>query len=267
MIFQRKRTRQTRHSRRRERASHKRILFLTIFLLIAASLYSPVALLTFSSPDIDALARENPRSTALIRQRAGEAADQNRPARRDQRWISFDRISRHLRNAVVVSEDATFWTNDGFDLHELRESIKKNWRLKRYARGASTITQQLAKNLYFGTDKSIRRKIAEAVTAWRIDRAISKERILEVYLNVIEWGDGVYGAEAAAQLYFGKSAADLGPREAALMASAIPSPRRSDPGNPSSYLERRADVTLGWMRMRGMIEEAEYRAELRPPSR
>ena len=128
-----------------------------------------------------------------------------------QRWVSYGRISPNLKRAVLVTEDAAFWEHDGVDFEQLKESIEVNLERMEFERGASTITQQLAKNLYLSPSKNPIRKLRELLIARRLEAELSKQRILEIYLNVIEWGDGIYGAEAAARTYFGKSAAELGP--------------------------------------------------------
>jgi monofunctional biosynthetic peptidoglycan transglycosylase len=240
----RRRKRSTGASRAEERRSRRRVLCLAASLAIAALFLSPIGYLTLFAPDVESLLTTNPQSTAVMKERADEAVRAGRAFRREQRWVSLSRISPHLVRAVLVSEDATFYTHQGFDLEEIKNSIRKNWKERRFARGASTITQQLAKNLYFGTKKNLTRKAFEAITAYRIERALPKDRILEIYLNVIEWGDGVYGAEAASRHYFGTAARDLNPRQAALLASAIPSPRRMNPADPGPYLRKQAEITL-----------------------
>ncbi|RPJ40473.1 MAG: monofunctional biosynthetic peptidoglycan transglycosylase [Candidatus Latescibacterota bacterium] len=231
-------------AREAERRSRGRVLFVAVLLALAAVFLSPIGYLTAFGPNVGALVDSNPQTTAVMQERADEAVREGRPFRREQRWVPLGKISPHLVRAVLVNEDAAFYAHKGFDVHEIKEAIRKDWKEKRFARGASTITQQLAKNLYFGTEKSLRRKLLEAITAWRIERTLSKDRILEIYLNVIEWGDGVYGAEAASRRYFGVGAGELAPREAALLASSIPSPRRMNPADPGPYLRERAEITL-----------------------
>jgi monofunctional biosynthetic peptidoglycan transglycosylase len=165
-----------------------------------------------------------------MRQRDQEAQDAHRKLRHVQTWVPIARVSRHLIHAVVAAEDPNFFGHEGVDWEAVRESLEKDIKTHRFARGGSTITQQLAKNLFFTTRKSVVRKLREMVVARRLEGELSKKRILELYLNVIEWGDGLYGCEAAAQRYYGKSAADLGEIEAAGLAAMIPSPRRINPG-------------------------------------
>ena len=153
--------------------------------------------------------------------RAREAHDKGEQPRRIQRWVPYPRISSHLKKAVLVAEDSAFWTHGGVDFQQIKESMEVNFERMEFARGASTITQQLAKNLYLSPSKNPVRKIRELLIARRLEAELTKQRILELYLNVIEWGDGIYGADAAARAYFRTPAADLD-------AGGIGAPRRGD---------------------------------------
>ena len=164
--------------------------------------------------------------------------------RRVQRWVKYSRISSNLVRAVLVAEDSAFWTHDGVDLRQLKESVEINIERMEFARGASTITLQLAKNLYLSPSKNPIRKARELLIARRLEAELSKQRILEIYLNVIEWGDGIYGAEAAARTYFGKSAAELTAQESALLAASIRNPRLFNPGRPTARLRNRQELVL-----------------------
>jgi len=178
--------------------------------------------------EVRALAVRNPGPTALMRQRETEAiAQHRRPPPVAQIWIELDRVSRYLIQAVVASEDQKFFGHEGVDWQAIQESLEKNVERRRAVRGGSTITQQLAKNLFFGTRRTLLRKLRELVVTRWMEEDLTKRRILTLYLNVIEWGDRLYGAEAAARRYYGKSAAALTVEEAAGLAAAIPSPRRS----------------------------------------
>jgi monofunctional glycosyltransferase len=185
---------------------------------------------------VRALSWRRPETTGVMRQREEEARKTGRRLQVHQTFVPLSRISRHLINAVVVAEDPKFFGHEGIDWAAIRESVEIDVRKRRFFRGGSTITQQLAKNLFFTTRKSITRKLRELfVTRW-LEDDLSKKRILELYLNVIEWGDGTFGCEAAAQRYFGMSASDLGPEEAAGLAAMIPSPRRINPRtSPTRY--------------------------------
>ena len=200
--------------------------------------------LYLSLPDVRGLRAAPPETTAFIELRAGEARLKGHEPRRIQRWVNYSRIAPHVKRAVLVAEDSKFWQHEGVDFEQIKESMEVNIERLEFARGASTITQQLAKNLYLSPSKNPIRKIRELLIARRLEVELTKQRILELYLNVIEWGDGIYGVEAAARTYFGKAAADLGPQEAALLAAAITSPRVFDPAHPSARLRRRQQMIL-----------------------
>jgi monofunctional biosynthetic peptidoglycan transglycosylase len=199
-----------------------------------------------SRDQVRALAKSNPGKTGVMRQRDEEARRARRPIRSIQTFVPLARMSRHLINAVVASEDPKFFGHEGIDWEAIKESVEANVRKGSYVRGGSTITQQLAKNLFFTTQKSLTRKLREAVVTRWLEEDLSKRRILEIYLNVIEWGDGVYGCEAAAQRYYGKAAADLDAPEAAGLAAMIPSPRRINPRvDPARHA--RAQKRILWL--------------------
>jgi len=182
-----------------------------------------------SRGEVRALAKTNPKETSVMRQRVREAEKAGRAPRRAQTWVPLSRVSRHLIHAIVAAEDPNFFGHEGVDWDAVKESIEANVKKGRFARGGSTITQQLAKNLFYTTYKNPVRKLREFVVARWLEEDLTKSRILELYLNVIEWGDGVYGAEAAAQRYYGKSVAVLNETEAAGLAAMVPSPRRINP--------------------------------------
>ena len=195
-------------------------------------------------PDVRVLRSQNPSTTAFIDLREREASSRGDTLRRVQRWVPYSRISSHLTRAVLVAEDGTFWRHDGVDYDQLRDAVEVSVERMEFVRGASTITQQLAKNLYLSPSKNPIRKLRELIIARRLEAELSKQRILELYLNVIEWGDGIYGAEAAARQYFRTSAAQLGPQESALLAAALVNPHLLDPGHPSARLRRRQQMIL-----------------------
>ena len=211
---------------------------------VVAGLFAWLCYMYVTLPDVRALASSNPPTTAFMQLRAREAHEKGRPPRRTQRWVSYANISPHLKRAVLVAEDAQFWQHDGVDYVQLQESLEVDWAKGQLVRGASTITQQLAKNLYLTPTRSPVRKLRELVIARRLEAELRKSRILEIYLNVIEWGDGVYGVEAAAREYFQRSAASLGPSEAALLAGAIINPRLLNPAQPTARLRRRQQIIL-----------------------
>jgi monofunctional biosynthetic peptidoglycan transglycosylase len=223
--------------------------------------------LTVSLPDVENLCDQNPDATSLMKQRWDEAREKGKEPRRFQQWVALEEISERILQAVIMAEDASFYTHHGFDLYEIKESIRKNWERRRFARGASTITQQLAKNLFLSTEKSLNRKLKEAILTYRIEKALRKRRILEIYLNVIEWGEDIYGIEAAARIYFGKRASALDAAEAALLAAMIPNPRRFHPAENMESLKTRQERILGWMKMAGHLTKDEHRQAVEKPLR
>jgi len=172
-------------------------------------------------PDGSEFTHTNPQRTAMMRYREGKG-DRAGPIA----WVPLSRISPTLRRAVIIAEDANFYHHKGIDWEAAWSALQRDWRERRFSRGGSTITQQLAKNLYLEPRKTIWRKGTEALIALRIERHLSKPRLLELYLNVVEWGRGVYGAEAASRHYFGKSAAELTIEEASWLAAILPAPLR-----------------------------------------
>jgi monofunctional biosynthetic peptidoglycan transglycosylase len=180
--------------------------------------------------------------------RARDARGRGEDPRRQYQWVRYNRISEHLKRAVLVAEDSAFWVHDGIDLDQIQKSLEINRVEGRIVRGGSTITQQLAKNLYLSPSRNYIRKLRELFIARRLEAELSKRRILELYLNVIEWGEDVWGAEAAARAHFGKSAGALTPPEAALLAAAIANPRTLSPAQPSDLLRDRQRLILRRMR-------------------
>jgi len=218
----------------------KRILRGTLAVAVAA--FAAVTYLYLSLPDVRGLRAANPETTAFMELRAREAAAAGKKPRKMQHWVSYDRISPYLKRAVLVSEDASFFSHEGIDFEEMQKSIETDLKKGKLARGGSTITQQLAKNLYLSPSKNPVRKVEEFLIARRLEAELSKRRILELYLNVIEWGDGIYGAEAAARTYFQTSAAALSPDESALLAASIINARRFSPARPSKFLLQRQQL-------------------------
>ena len=203
--------------------------------------------------EVTALSKRNPGKTRLMLQREEEARAKGRRARTSQTGVSLAQVSRHLIHAVLASEDQKFFGHEGVDWKAIQESLEKNVDKGRFARGGSTITQQLAKNLYFGTRKTPVRKLRELVVTHWLEQDLQKARILALYLNVIEWGDGVFGCEAAAQHWYGKPAAELTEAEAAGLAAMIPNPRRINPGVSPARHERATRRVLWLMGQAGYI--------------
>jgi monofunctional biosynthetic peptidoglycan transglycosylase len=187
-------------------------------------------------PEATPLATENPKTTALIEKRAAEAREAGKKPRRRQQWVPLSSIAKSAVDAVLVSEDASFYLHGGVDTVELAKAMEEAVEKRKLGRGASTITQQLAKNLWLSTDRSLFRKAKELVLAKRLEEALTKKRILTLYLNVVEWGNGVYGIEAGAREHFGVPASQLTVAESAILAAMLPSPRKRSPSSGSKAL-------------------------------
>ncbi len=229
----------------------------SLLLIIGACLAGLAFYWLATVPDVSGLRRTNPSTTALIRARAVEAREQGRSFAPQRSWVPLSRISPHLQQAVIVAEDASFYSHWGFDWEGIRDAAVRNVEQGKLERGGSTITQQLAKNLYLSSDKTLLRKINEAMITFALEYHLSKRRILEIYLNVVEWGQDVYGVEAAARHHFGKSATDLTPAEAALLAAILPAPRQNDPLLMTPYLSKRQEWILYWMeKQNGALADA-----------
>jgi len=215
----------------------------------------------YSLPEVLPLKKQNPRTSALMELRGEEYRKKGIRGGRQQVWVPYQGISDHLKKAVLISEDAGFFSHKGVDVHELKEAIKRDWETLSFKRGGSTITMQLARNLYLDPSKNPLRKVKEIIIAWQLEQALSKQRIFEIYLNVVEFGRNVYGAEAAARYYFGKAAASLDPLEAATLAALLPSPRSS---REKSILSRR-NLVLARLASVGYISSEEHERLKRVP--
>ncbi|MBV8032447.1 MAG: monofunctional biosynthetic peptidoglycan transglycosylase [Betaproteobacteria bacterium] len=190
----------------------------------------------------------NPSSTAFMERRLSVLRERNPGAVLRYEWVPYERISVHLKRAVVAAEDARFLDHEGFDWEAIQKAMAKNEKQGRVVAGASTISQQLAKNLFLSPERSWVRKGEEAVITWMLEHVMSKRRILELYLNVAEWGEGVFGAQAAARYHFGVSAASLGPEQAAFLAVILPSPRRYEKVRLTPYIAGRVETILARMK-------------------
>jgi monofunctional biosynthetic peptidoglycan transglycosylase len=213
----------------------------------AAFGYVYVTAVFLTLPDVRPLAAAPPETTAFIELRAREANARLRTATRRQTWVDYDAISPTLKRAVLTAEDSAFFDHDGLDYQQLRKSMEL-WKRGDFSRGGSTITQQLAKNLYLSPSRNPARKFRELLITRLLEGALSKRRILELYLNVVEWGDGVYGAEAAARTYFRTSAGSLSNEQSALLAGSLINPRRYSPAKPPRRLLARQRIILRHMR-------------------
>ena len=189
----------------------------------------------------------DPGSTAFMEAGLARQQEKNPDAVLRHKWVPYDRISRHLKRAVVAAEDARFIEHAGFDVAGIQKAVEKNWKKGRLVAGGSTITQQLAKNLFLSGDRSFLRKGQEVIITLMIESTWSKRRILEVYLNVIEWGNGIYGAEAASRRYYKKPAANLSRDQAARMAAMIPNPRWYENHRGSRLYQRRVVLIKRYM--------------------
>jgi monofunctional biosynthetic peptidoglycan transglycosylase len=218
--------------------------------------------------EVQALAKKRPGQTALMRQRRAEAEREGQRPRRHQTWVPLSQVSRHLLHAVLASEDQRFFGHRGVDWTALRESVEENVKRRRLWRGGSTLTQQLAKNLFFGTSRTPARKVREILVSRWLEDDLTKFRILTLYLNVIEWGDGVYGCEAAARHWYGKPASALSSEEAAGLAAMIPNPRRINPRTNPRWFERARGRVLDLMEQSAYLERdlAGLGADPRSPS-
>jgi monofunctional biosynthetic peptidoglycan transglycosylase len=230
-----------------------------ILLLIAFCGMGVVVLYIYLSlPTVSHLKTRNPKTTALIDQRLREAQRTGRELKVRQVWIGFDGIPGLLKESVRVAEDARFYDHEGIDYEEISEAIQKNLEKGRWARGASTITQQLAKNLYLSTEKSLVRKLQEYFLALRLEEELSKNRIFHLYLNVIEFGPGIFGVEAAARHYFGKSVGQLSLEDIVRLTAVIPKPLSENPTRNSRWLKWKAGWILTTLRKTGHISLEQY---------
>ncbi len=230
----------------------KRNLFrIWVFFLLVPAIFGLAYLVLM--PDISQLEKKNPLKTALMEYREKEWKEKGRKVQIRQVWVPLSHISPFLVKAVLIAEDDRFWSHEGFDYEGIMNAVEKDVQAGRLKFGGSTISQQLARNLYLSPAKSFWRKIREALITWRMEKVLSKKRILELYLNVVEWGDGIFGAEAASRHYFGKPASELSPREAARLAVVLPSPRKLDPAGSQRYVESRAEVIYSIMQKRGIV--------------
>jgi monofunctional biosynthetic peptidoglycan transglycosylase len=189
----------------------------------------------------------NPGSTAFMDARMHALQRKNPAAKLQHQWVDYERISPQLKRAVVAAEDAKFISHEGFDWEAISKAIERNEKKGRIVAGASTISQQLAKNLFLSGERSWVRKGQEAVITWMLESVLPKRRILELYLNFAEWGEGVFGAEAAARFHFNTRASALGAQESAYLAVILPSPRRYERGRVTPYVAGRIGTILARM--------------------
>lgn len=244
------------HRAARPRRKTKRRSFIPVlkilFVILLLGMVGSIALYGFC-PDISKLKKENPRKTSFMQYREKEWRRQGKEIAIQKQWVPLSRISPFLMKAVIIAEDDKFWRHDGFDIDGIQKALEKDIKQGKWKAGGSTISQQLAKNLYLTPSRNPVRKLKEAIITWRIERSLSKKRILELYLNVAEWGEGIFGAEAASRHHFGKAAVALEPLEAARLAAVLPNPRRYAANGDSRYVERRAQLIYNIMVKRGIV--------------
>jgi monofunctional biosynthetic peptidoglycan transglycosylase len=210
--------------------------------------------LHFIYPDVSVLKKENPKKSAFMQYREEEWVREGKKYTIQQVWVPYAAISPYVIKAVLIGEDDKFWQHEGFDYEAMQKAIEKDIKAKKFKLGGSTISQQLAKNLFLSPSRNPLRKIREALITWRMERTLSKKRILELYLNVAEWGDrGIFGIETAARHYYGKSASALGPEEASRLAAVLPNPRKFNPLGNSRYVANRAGLIYSIMVRRGIV--------------
>ncbi len=243
-----------------KRRKHLRWL-LPIFIFVAF-----LSFLYFSwIPDLSKLKKTNPQKTAFMEHREKEAKAKGKKYRIRQSWVPLSKISPYLIKAVLIAEDDKFWKHEGFDYEAIQKAYEKDLKLGKFKFGGSTISQQLARNLYLSPEKTLIRKIREAIITWEMERTLSKKRILEIYLNVIEWGEGIFGVEMASNHYFEKTSFALTPLEAARLATILPNPRKYNPTADQPYVINRSNLIYNIMVRRGIVppgyEEAIERSE------
>lgn len=238
--------------------SHLKKLIAILVLLGIGLTGGAIVYIYLSLPTISHLKTQNPQTTALINQRLREAQSAGKILNVRQVWIGFDGIPALLKESVRVAEDARFYEHEGIDYEEVSEAMKKNLEQGRWARGGSTITQQLAKNLFLSTERSLVRKLKEYFLALRLERELSKNRIFHLYLNVIELGPGIFGVEAAARHYFGKSAGQLSLEDIVRLTAVIPKPLSENPTRQSRWLKWKARWILSILHKTGHISADQY---------
>ncbi len=235
------------------------LVFILILLLIPFVYF-------LSVPNISNLKKENPKKTAFMQYREREWQGKGRKTKIDQRWVPLSNISPYLIKAVLIAEDDKFWRHEGFDYEAIQKALERDLKVKKLKFGGSTISQQLARNLYLTPEKSLLRKLREALITWRLEKGLSKKRILELYLNFVEWGDGIFGIEAASRHYYGKSSSELTPLEATRLATVLPSPKKYNPVGNQPYVATRSNDLYQIMIHRGIIvpEYEEVTDEIEP---
>lgn len=225
----------------------KRLTVILIVIIFISLAYSVLI------PDISRLKKENPKKTALMDYREREWKEKGKKYRIYQQWVPLSQVSPYLIKAVLIAEDDKFWRHEGFDYEAIQKAIEKDTKARKFKLGGSTISQQLVKNLYLSPSKNPFRKMVEALITLRMERVLSKKRILEIYLNVVEWGEGIFGIEAASRHYYGKPSSALTPGEASRLAAVLPNPRKYNPLSSQRYVVFRSNLIYSIMVRRGIV--------------
>ena len=236
---------------KQKRKRKRRLLRWALIVLIVAIASGVVYVSLY--PDVSKLKRTNPKKTAFMEYREKEWKGQGKRLKVQQNWVPLGRISDYVKRAVLIAEDDKFWRHEGFDFDAIQKAVERDIKEGKFKFGGSTITQQLAKNLYLSPSKNPIRKVREAIITWRMERVLSKRRILELYLNVVEWGEAIFGIEAAARHYYGKPASEITAEEAARLAAVLPNPIKHKANGRSSYVEKRAALIYSIMVKRGVV--------------
>lgn len=246
--------------RSRKRRTLARVLRPLLLGLLASGFLLAVALIILVRrlPPVEGLRTGRLETTRVMEARVEEARRRGHKLRPRQIWVPLEQVDPLLIQAVLLGEDAGFFGHAGIDWHEVKDSLEVDLRRGRFARGASTISMQLARNLFLGTDKTILRKAEEVLLTFELERKLDKKRILTIYLNVAEWGPGIFGVEAAARAHFGTSALELGAAKAAILSAMLPSPHRSRIAEPSAAFVRRAYQRLDLLEKTRRIETREW---------
>jgi monofunctional biosynthetic peptidoglycan transglycosylase len=235
-----------------------------IFLILFAVLILWLGFEWLTFPDVALLAKEAPKTTAFMERRRKELRAAGKSDTVSYQFVPYGRISPFLRRAVLVAEDDQFYEHEGVDVDAMKEAFERDWKTKKLSHGGSTITQQLAKNLYLSPSRNPLRKVKEYLLARSLEKHLTKKRILELYLNVVEMGERVYGAEAASRHYFRTAASGLSAPQAALLAGCLPNPRIMSPAAPNKRLRFRQRMILSRMRRWGYLFEKEVLTEKKP---
>jgi monofunctional biosynthetic peptidoglycan transglycosylase len=238
----------------------KKIAFASAFVVLVSAVSGVYLYITL--PEVSSLAKNNPKQTSFIDLRRTQAQRKGIDFDLQWKWVPLSDISPYIVNSLVYTEDITFWRHSGIEWNSILHALDIFWHQHQFVTGGSTITQQVAKNLYLSPDRNIVRKGREFLLALELERHLSKERILEIYLNIIEWGDGVFGIEAASQYWFSCSANELTPNQAVNLALIVPNPHDRDPTNPPVTFNRAIHQILLMLAQDGIISGERAIAEM-----